>query len=176
MKKIVLILMSLFILTGCTDVMNNPRKRTEELFIKYNSLNEEVIKDIDSMLVNAVDKSYIDDYKEIYKRQYKNLKSEILDETIEGDNATVKVKVTVYDYFNVRNTANLYSRNHQKEFLTNNEFDKNKYTEYLIKKLKDTKERTEYTINIKLNKIDKSWKVLPLTETDIDKINGTFMY
>ena len=71
MKKILLLLVSLILVTGCNDMMNTPTRRVEEYLGKYQILDSTVLTELD----NVVDNS---DYSDEYKEEYKELMIKII--------------------------------------------------------------------------------------------------
>lgn len=175
MKKLILIILCMFLFTGCNDVNNTPKKVTEDFFAKYNNLSDEVLTDLDKKLNEAeVDSEVLEETKELYKKQYKDMKYEILDEKINGDKATVKVKITVYDYAKARDEANDYMDAHNEEFMTDNVLDDIKLEKYVLEKQRETVETKDYEVEIKLEKDNGKWKVQDLDDDVIEKIHGTY--
>ena len=97
MKKLILISFLVLMLFGCS-LMETPSSKVEEYLDNYNSLNDDVLSNLDT---TVEDENLSEDnktiYKQVLKRQYKDLKYEIKDEIIDGDNAQVVTKITVYD-------------------------------------------------------------------------------
>ena len=106
MKKI-LLLLGIFLMTGCNDMMNTPTRRVEEYLGKYQILDSSVLTELDSVVDNS---DYSDQYKEEYKelmiKQYQNLSYKIKNEQTNGDTANVIVELEVFDYNNALNEAN----------------------------------------------------------------------
>ena len=179
MKKIFLIVFSLLLFTvGCENMMNTPTKRVEEFLNKYQRQDEEVISQLDNVIKSgdfSFNETQLNSYKELMKKQYKDLKYVIKEEQIDGNNATVTVEIEVYDFNKtINNTANYYVANPD-EFKTEaGEPDIPKYMDYRIKELQNTTDRIKYTLNLTLSKQDKKWTVNNLTEVDIQKIHGLY--
>ena len=99
MKKVFVLLISVFIITGCNDMMNTPTRRVEEYLGKYQILDSSVLTELDNVVDNS---DYSDDYKEEYKelmiKQYQNLSYKIKNEQTDGDTASVIVELEVFDY------------------------------------------------------------------------------
>ena len=104
------------------------------------------------------------------------MKYEIKNETIDGDNATVTVQITVYDYYSVEKEANEYLTNNPDEFKTNGEYDKSLFTDYKLKKFSEVNKTVDYTIEFNLTKIDNKWEVNDLTREQLEKIHGVYEY
>ena len=124
MKKI-LIYLSLFILliTGCTNNMNTPTKKVEEFLGKYQSMDSEVLTQLDDIV--STDTTMTDDekkdYRSLMEKQYQNLSYKIKDEEIDGDNATVLVEIEVFDYATSINKSRKYYDEHPDEFKDDSE-------------------------------------------------------
>ena len=179
MKKIITLL-SVVILTGCTtlDISNTPTKKVEEFLNKYQILDEEVLKELDNVIdsktkLNAENKK---EYRELIKKQYKDMQYNIKETTIDGDDATVTAEIIVKDYTKIINEAENYKRENMKEFYENEIYNDNLYKKYLIEKLKDAKDRVTYTVEFKVHKQNKKWILDPITEEIEDKILGIYNY
>ena len=115
MKKIFLSLLVLFSLVGCG--MDTPSKSVEQYLSGYNNLIEDILTDIETTVLSEnINEDNKNLYRDILKRQYKDLKYEIKDEEINGDDAVVKVTVSVYDYNKVDKDAFEYMNSHMNEF------------------------------------------------------------
>ena len=111
------------------------------------------------------------------KRQYKDLVYTIKEETVDGDTATVKVEIEVYDYRKVLDDADSYFKAHPDEFQkSDGSVDNEKFMDYKIGKLKSGKDRVKYTLNLTLTKKDDVWTMNDITETDRKKIHGIYSY
>lgn len=178
MKKIIIIILSMFMLVGCSLFTNGPTKKVEEFFKKYQNLDDSVLKDLElvaegTTLSTEKEKS---DYTKAMKMQYSDIKYEITNEKINGDEAVVTAKISVYDFYKVQSEANKYKTTHESEFMTNNLFDEEKFMEYKLKQMMNTTDRVEYTIDISLTKKDNEWTINELDKTTLEKIHGTYNY
>ena len=101
MKKILLLISAIFLLAGCESVMNNPTKRVEVFLNKYQTMDSEVLSQLDDTLNNdnTLTTTQKKSYKDIMKKQYQNLTYKIKDETIDGDNANIEVEIEVFDFY-----------------------------------------------------------------------------
>ena len=177
MKKILLILLSLFIFTGC-DTMNTPTKRTEEYLSKYVSLDDDVVSDVDLMVETE---NFNDDnsktYKKVIERQLSDLKYEVVSEEVNGDSATVTVKLTVYDLYKAKANSQTYYDNNQSEFYDNNNvLDNNKYSKYSLDEMYKTTDKVDYTVEFDLQKVDDTWTIQDIDNTTKEKIYGLYNY
>lgn len=104
MKKFLVIVFSIFLVVGCSLNKNTPKEKTIEFLKKYQGLDKEVMDDLEfvtegTTLTREKDK---ESYMNAIKMQYSDLKYEVLDESISGDEAVVKVKINVYDFYKVQ--------------------------------------------------------------------------
>lgn len=152
-------------LVGCT-MGNSPTSRVEDLFTKYQKLDEDISMGIDNV-VNQQDltKDHKERYRKLLERQYKNLSYEIKDELIDGDNATVLVEIEVVDYKKAISDLTFDSDNYTKE----------SYDEEKLGRLEKTQDKVKYTLEVKVRKDDDgNWKVEALTPEQIKKIQGMY--
>ena len=152
-------------LVGCT-MGNSPTSRVEDLFTKYQKLDEDIGMGIDNV-VNQQDltKDHKERYRKLLERQYKNLSYEIKDELIDGDNATVLVEIEVVDYKKAISDLTFDSDNYTKE----------SYDEEKLGRLEKTQDKVKYTLEVKVRKDDDgNWKVEALTPEQIKKIQGMY--
>lgn len=173
MKKL-LICLSLFVLllTGCTNNMNTPTKKVEEFLGKYQSMDSEVLNQLDEVISNDTTMSDEDknDYRSLMEKQYQNLSYKIKDEEIDGDSATVLVEIEVFDYATSINKSRKYYDEHPEEFeedkATVNEDKDDENNESLLDEagdiVDDTKDKIEesskyieYKIKQLMNVVDK---------------------
>ena len=178
-KTIFVFIFSMFLLTGCNNLMNTPTKKVELLLSKYQKNDEEVLKQLDSTLLSdtILDVSQKDTYKDLLKKQYKDLMYTVKDEAIDGKTAVVEVEIEVYDYNKAITESEDYLINHQNEFMDeSNTISTTKYNDYKLNAIKEMKDRVKYTINFTLSKIDEEWLVDDLTDSERQKIHGLYAY
>lgn len=180
MKKIFLaVIVSLFMLTGCNNLMNTPTKKVELLLGKYQKLDDEVLTQLgDSLLSDTVlTKEEKEKYKDLLERQYKNLTYTVKNEAIDGKTAMVEVEIEVYDYNKAITSSEEYLLNNQNEFQDETgSVNTVKYNDYKLNEIEKMKDRITYTINFTLSKIDEEWMVDDLTDTERQKIHGLYAY
>jgi hypothetical protein len=178
MKKIALILVGILLVAGCSLAQpSTPTQKTEEFLDKYKNLDEDVVSD----LIDSVDKESLNEenkeiYKSVLERQYKDLKYDVTDEEIKDDEATVTVKITVYDLYKAGIEADEYSEENESEFLTNNNYDNDKFMKYKLNEMKDTEKTKDYSIKIYLTKVDGEWVVQEPNSETKQKIHGLYNY
>ena len=181
MKKFFYIMCMLLLLCGCNmlDMKNTPTKQVERFFNNYQILDKDVLSSIDDIVLT---KTYLtekqkDEYRDILKNHYEKLDYEIKEETINGDKASVKVEIEVYDYTKTIQKVEEMKLIHEEQFYNdNNEYSEELYQDYKLKQLKDTKDRVKYTLYITLTKVDDKWTVDILSSIDQDKILGIYAY
>ena len=178
MKKIILCLILLGF-TGCTDLSNTPTKRVEDFFKSYQSLDSEVLSDLDSVINDDItlNENQANLYRDIMKNHYQNLTYEIKDDVIDGNNATVTAEITVTDFRKVMNEAESYMNNNIMEFSDEQgNYSILKYNDYRLEKLNNAKDKIKYTIYLNLTKVNDEWVLNDIDQITYDKINGTYFY
>lgn len=177
MKKMLFVIAALLLFVGCDSIMNSPTKRVEEFLNDYQTLDEEVLSQLDDTLKTEelLTDEHKNTYKEIMKKQYQNLTYTIKDETVDGDKATVTAEIEVYDYSKAMNDADDYLIQNKDEF-TDDEgnVDNEKFMSYKIEQMKNVKDKVKYTIPFTLTKEDSEWKLDDISESDRQKIHGIY--
>lgn len=176
MKKILLLLVSLILITGCNDMMNTPTRRVEEYLGKFQILDSTVLTELDEVVDNS---DYSEDYKEEYKelmiKQYQNLSYKIKNEQTDGDTANVIVEIEVFDYNNALSEADDYIDEHESEFASDeDETREEKIDHYKINAMKEVTDKASYTINFSLVKDNKKWVLEKINDSDLEKIHGLY--
>lgn len=181
-KKILMIVMVAIMsitLVGCSCIKKTAKGAVEDFLNQYKSLSSNVISDLD----DVVDKEDLTDeqkekYRDILKKQYKDIKYEVTSEDYDGDTANVDAKITVYDLYKVQKDANNYLTDHSSEFVDDKGTYSNKlFMDYKLDNMKKSTDTVEYTITFKVVKDDKgNYKVTDLTQNDLEKIHGIYNY
>lgn len=179
MKKLLISLMLVIAVTGCSmkDMDNTPSKKVEAFFDKYQTLDSNVLNDLDLTIEDdtTIDETSRSDYREFMKTHYQDLEYEIKDETIDGDNASVKVEIKVRDYSKVLSDADIYKDTNAEEFNDDTgNYSAGLFSKYRLDKMKEIKEKTTYTLDITLTKQNGEWVMDELSEEDEQKINGLY--
>lgn len=176
-KKILLIVLSILFLTGCM-MSNTPTSKVEALLNKYNSNDEAIVSELKDYLDGKeLSKDLKEKYQEVYLKQFSDLKYEVKDEVIDGDNAVVTAQVTVYDFYKTEMNSNNYLTEHRDEFYNDEGiYDKEKFEKYKLDELEKTNEKIDYTIDFNLKKVDGEWTVDNLTQEQLEKIHGVYAY
>lgn len=183
MKKVLTFLLAVILLTGCSCSMkvtkSTPTKKVEEFFNNYQTLNEDVLKQL-KQVVNGEEtftEAQKETYTDIMKKHYQGLTYEIKNEVINGDSAVVTTEITVKDHSKALKESEAYLLEHPEEF--NDEkgnYSASIYNEYVLKKLKESDEKVTYTLDLTLTKVNDEWKLDDLSSTDESKIQGTYQY
>ena len=164
-KKLLFLALPLLFLIACT-MGNTPTAKTEELFSKYQQLDNEIDNEINIVLNEQnLSESQRERYRKILEKQYKNLTYQIKEEIIDGDNATVTVEIEVLDF---------------KKAIDNLVFDSSIYTKETyddekITRLEAAKNKVKYTLELTATK-DKNgtWNLDALTNEITKKIQGMY--
>lgn len=177
-KKIMLFgVCLLLLLTTACSMGNTPTSAVEKLLTRYNTNDEEIVVELDDYIneSNLTDEQSTA-YKEVYLKQFKDMKYEIKEEVIDGDTATVTAQITVYDYYKAENDANDYLTNNPDEFKTDDVYDESLFTDYKLEELNKVTDTVDYTIDFTLTKVDNEWVVNDLTTEQLEKIHGVYAY
>ncbi len=184
MKRLAIFLLALITVTGCSCsntklTQDTPKKKVETFFSNYQTLNDDVLKQLDDVVNKQTDftEDQKNEYRELMKKHYKNLTYDIKDEVIDGDNATVTVEIEVTDYSKIMTDADTYLSEHPEKF--NNEegvYDVSLFTKYRLEKLKEAKDKVKYTLNLTLTKVNDEWVMDTISDTDESKIHGMYVY
>lgn len=177
MKKIFVMLISLVMVVGCSCSNDKAADAVEEYLNEYKGLSNNVLEDIDELVSNEnlTDKGS-ETYKEVLKRQYRDLIYTIENEDYDGDTAMVTVKITVYDLYKAQKNASIYLNSHQDEFLTDGEYDNDLYMDYKLEEMRDMNDTISYNIVFNVTKTDGKWVVEQPSEEVLEKIHGVYNY
>lgn len=168
MKKILSILVFLFLLVGCS-LSNTPTSKVEDLLSKYQMLDSDIKNGIDSVLEGeSLTEDQRNRYRKLIENQYKNLSYEVKDETIDGNTATITVEIEVLDYKKSINETNEY-------YLGATGYTTYEYNDTKLSNLEKVKDKVTYTIDFDVVKDnDGNWKISSLSNETIKKIQGMY--
>lgn len=174
MKKILVLIISILLLSGCSE--SRPRMLVENYLKKYRSLDSEVLVDMETIIKNEnLSREDEEKYRDLLKKQYKDLSYKIIEEEYDNDTSYIKVKVEVYDLYSAALDAALYLENNPSEFTnTSGEYDEKKYISYKLDKMKNMNGRVEYTLVFTVTKENDEYVILQPTENDLRKIHGIY--
>lgn len=177
MKKILYLFLSMMLLTGCGEISNTPTKQVEGFFNKFQTLDKEVLDDLENVILeeDKFDETNKEKYRDVIKKQYKDLTYYIKEERIDGDTSIVTVEITVYDFANTMAEVEDYKNNHKSEFNdASGNYSQIKYINYVIEQLDKTKEKVKYTLDLSLTKIDNKWILNDIDNDTEEKILGIY--
>ena len=178
MKKIIPILL-MFCLTlsfACaTDTASDPVK---EYLGKYNNHNPQILTELSDLIKEEeLSEEQGTIYESVMKKQYKDLKYEIVEEKYDGDEAIVTAQISVYDLYKAQKEAEEYKNNHLEEFQKEDQsYDADKFLEYKLEQMKKTDTRVDYTIEFNVVKKEGKWTIEKITTEDLEKIHGIYNY
>lgn len=174
MKKLLIFLFLLFAVSGC-GADNSPKGEVQKLFSNYNNLSSDLLIQLDTVMESEnLTNVQIDKYKDVLKRQYKDLKYKINDEIISQDNAIVSAEVEVYNLIKVIDDAEEYLKINKDEFYTDDKLNNEKFWDYKLDKMLKSNEKITYTVDFSLTKLDGKWTLDELLEIDRQKIHGLY--
>lgn len=177
MKKIIYSFIFLFLMVGCANLSNTPIKKTEEFLKKYQTLDDEVISDLNNSISDSFTFEQKEEYLKIMKNHYQNMVYEIKDDEIDGNEAKVTVEITVTDLRKAIDETDSFLMENPSYFMNDKkEYDVIKYNTYRIQKLGEARDKIKYTIIINLSKINNMWTITDVSQEVIDKINGIYNY
>ena len=176
MKVIVFVLV---ITVGCGNMMDTPTKKVESLLGKYQNQEKNVITQLDEVVAAAgsLNEEQQEKYRDLMKRQYKNLTYKIKDEVEDGDSATVTVEIQVFDYGKAISDSENYLVDNRNEFILDSDsdtIDTIKYLDYKLENMASITDKVTYTINFNLTKEDNEWKLNDLNDIDRMKLHGLY--
>ncbi len=168
MKKILSIFIFLILLVGCS-LSNTPTSQVEDLFSKYQMLDDDIKAGIDEVVDDeTLTLEQKDRYSKLIEKQYKNLSYEIKDEMIDGDTAIITVEIEVMDYKKIVNEIN-------DMYQGRNDYTIEEYNNTKLDKLESAKDKVTYTIDFEVIKDESgNWKISSLTNEIIKKLQGMY--
>ncbi len=177
MKKFLVLISTLFMVVGCSCTNETAKDVVDKYLNDYKGLKDNILQDIDTIIEEEnLTKDEEDIYRDILKKQYRDLDYKIEDESYDGDTAHVTVKITVYDLYKASREASTYLNSNPGDFLTDGEYDAQKYLDYKLRLMKDTKETVTYNIVIETKKVDGKWQVVQPSNEVLEKIHGLYNY
>ena len=201
MKNIGKIVVSAFILllviVGCSNNMSTPTNKVEEFLGKYQSMDEDVLKQLDQVIKDddTMNDNQKDKYKALMEKQYQNLSYKIENEDIQGDSATVDVEIEVLDYATTASKAQEYYNEHKEEieekYNDKKEDNDNSlenagddvlqaveesvaYINYKLEELETANDTVTYNMTFYLTKEDGEWILQDISDLDRKKLHGLY--
>lgn len=182
MKKLILFLGVVFsslALAGCSLTKSTAADAVKVFLDQYKNLSSSVMNDLEDVISQEdFTESQEEVYRDVLKKQYSDLKYEIVNENYDGDTATVETKITVYDLYKAQSDATNYMNNNQSEFTDDSGvYNNEKFLDYKLEEMKKMTDTVEYniTFDVKKDENDK-WQVSELSNEDLEKIHGIYNY
>lgn len=179
MKKRVCIFLSMLLILVLTGCMSNvsPKEKVEKFLNAYIQNDSDIILELEEYL----DKQDLTNeqrsrYKEIIKDEYSTLKYNIKKETIDGNNATVEVEITVKDLYAASSQAENNLLENPIDFYVDGSYSKEKFINHKLDIMETTKETTTYPIEFNLEKNDGAWHLKEIDQEVLEKIHGIYNY
>lgn len=161
MKKYLVFFLCIFCLVGCTN--KSSKEAVIEYLEKYRNftaeIEESLMKDLES--VNWT-KEQKEKYILLMKKQFVNLKYKIKEEIYNGEEATVLVDITVYNYHNSK-----------REALKEQDESQN-YIDKVLEKMNNETHTIKYTLVFKINYKEGVWVLEQPSEETLKKIEGVY--
>ena len=174
--KLFIILINLFVLTGCIWLMG-PSEKVDNMLSKYVKLDKSIISELNDYLdkqdLTTEEKTR---YANIIKKEYSTIKYKIVEETIDDNFAQVMVDITVLDLYGAAKKAedDLYSN--PSKFYTDGVYDSHKFIDYKLSIMESYEKVKNYTIYITLSRHDDIWYIEELDNDTLLKIHGIYNY
>lgn len=177
MKKFIAVIVTVLLLSAC-GLSSSPSGKVKAFLNGYVTLKDDVKADLDTKVASEnLSEEAQNIYNDVLTRQYKNMKYEIKDEKIDGDKATVKVKLTVYDLYKIDKDTVNYMNNNPAEFNDENGvYSENKFNIYRLNQMLNTNETVNYEIDFYLNNKDGEWIIESPDRVVLEKIHGLYNY
>ena len=155
---------------------SSPKGLIKEYFEKYHKEDKSITSKIIYPFSDKLNSYQEQRYKELIKKQYRNLGYKIIDEYVGDVDSNYTIQVTVVDLKDTYEKANSYVTAHKDKFLdSSGNMDDKKVIDYKLEQLEKAVETMDYSITINLYKNNKNqWIMADLSSSDLEKINGTF--
>lgn len=196
-KIVVCAFILLLVIVGCSNNMSTPTNKVEEFLGKYQSMDEDVLKQLDQVIKDddLMNDDQKDKYKALMEKQYQNLSYKIENEDIQGDSATVDVEIEVLDYATTASKAQEYYNEHKEEieekYNDKKEDNDNSlenagddvlqaveesvaYINYKLEELETANDTVTYNMTFYLTKEDGEWILQDISDLDRKKLHGLY--
>jgi hypothetical protein len=175
MKKIIVLMVMFFLVTGCSK--NDPTNSLKEYLNNYQNYNIMVASMVNKYLKDhELTSNYLNEYQEIYEREYRSLTYEILGEEYNNNTVIIPTLINVYNLGDTEREVNLNYLNNPQDFQNNDQsLNYNKYMQYKLDKMLNTQTKIKYLINFKLILKNNKWIITELSPSDLAKINGNYL-
>ncbi len=178
MKKIIIALFLVILLTGCSCSLNDtkPESAVETFFDKYRMHDDNVLTQLKQTIESEItDDNNKKDYQELMEKQYDQFAYVIKDINEDNDTAVVTVELTVLNYHDaILKAEEELEKNKERFNDENGVYDEEKFMSYKIEKMQDVDDTVTHTITLNLTKENGMWKVEQLSNDDITKLHGLY--
>ena len=174
MKKVLIILISILTLTSCAP--KSAKEAVKDYLDMYITLNDNVLNELDEVVENqSLNDTQKEKYKEIVKKEYSSIGYEFVSEKYEEDYAYVNTRIKVLDLYKAQSEAITYFNQNKNEFYDENGlYNRSKFTDYKLDKMNNTEDFVSYEVEFKLIKDNNTWRVLQLSNNDLEKLHGIY--
>ena len=103
LKKVILIVLLLLVVTGCENIVETPINKIQYFLGKYQRLDKDTMIELDNMINRnyKLPKKGKDEYKRIFERQYQNLSYKIKEEETDYTSSVIITKIKYEIIFNL---------------------------------------------------------------------------
>ena len=150
MKKIFLFVLVVLCMITCACSLNDnkPEDAVETLFERYRTKDDSIIEQLKEVITaeKLMDKQK-EEYQNLMEKQYDSLGYVIKDVKENENDAVATVEITVLNYHDAINKAELELKDNPEKFNDeNNNFSEEKYMDYKIDLIKKVDDTTTYTL------------------------------
>lgn len=176
LKKIIILLLLLFSV-GCTNT-NTATSQVKMYLDSYKNLDIKVLDDLEKQVeMEDLTENQKSTYREIIKKQYKDLSYTIEKEDVKKDYIYVTAKIKVYDLYKAQSDSSSYLADNMNKFYDKNgKYNSKKYMDYKLDQMKNMNDKVEYTLVFTVAKEDGKYIILQPSEVDLEKIHGIYSY
>ncbi len=173
---IIIVILGIVFIFKHTSKNYSPEELTNQFFIKYQKEKEEVVSKIQWEFDDELSDTQLQRYKQLMKKQYRNLKYSIINSDNGDNDCNVEVHLTVIDLKSAYDKANSYVESHRESFEDEKgDLDINKIIDYKLEQLESAKEIIDYSLKINFYKDSSDhWLMSQLSLSDLQKIDGVF--
>lgn len=173
---IIIVILGIVFIFKHTSRNYTPEELTNQFFIKYQKEKEEVVSKIQWEFDDELSDTQLQRYKQLMKKQYRNLKYSIINSDNGDNDCNVEVHLTVIDLKSAYDKANSYVESHRENFEDEKgDLDINKIIDYKLEQLESAKEIIDYSLKINFYKDSSDhWLMSQLSLSDLQKIDGVF--
>jgi len=167
MRKIIIFVLSLILITGCNKNVITPTSKVESFFSDYQNLSDNVINNLNKSIDKEdLTKEQKKKYQSLMEKQYQNLSYKITNEEIINDTAIVDVEIEVLNYnYSLLNSKKYYEE-HKEEIKD--------FNDYKLDELEKVTSKIKYNMKITLTEFNGVWELNELDDYDLKKIHGLY--